>query len=70
MSKQFGTRHEDAVGTQGDPLLQDQKGAWRTLSLFRETNTTKMDPVATLKPFAVDGLRPEQPVPITMPALT
>ncbi len=55
MGKQYGTNDEEATGITGQSLLKDSKGAWRTLSLFYETNTTAMDSVFTLRPHEWKG---------------
>ncbi len=55
MSKQYGKCDEEAIGSQGQPLLKDSKNEWRTLSIFIDRNVTKMDPVWTLKPYPSKG---------------
>ncbi len=56
MSKQFGKRDEESIGTTGKPLLKDSKNDWRTMSIFLEHNVTKMESVWTLKPYPSKGL--------------
>jgi hypothetical protein len=56
MSKQYGKRDEEALGTTGKSLLKDSKNDWRTLSIFVDTNVTQMPSEWTLKPYPSKGL--------------
>lgn len=55
MSKQYGKRDVEATGTTGKPLLKDSKNEWRTMSIFVDTNVTKMPSEWTLKPYTSKG---------------